>query len=462
MSEATPTRSDPPKSILFAVIVIAALGGMLYGYDTGIISSALLSIGRDFSLTDFGKELVTSSILVGGIVGAFSSGPLSDRIGRKLTILLVAVLFSLGAIVTSLVPNTSSMVISRFVLGIAVGAITQIMPVYIAEVTPARIRGSSVVLFQVMIAVGQLISYVVGFFIEGHWRIMFFLAIIPGVILFVGMLRMPESPRWLITRGQREKATDLLERIRGNRQEADKEVAGIVSVNQSESGSWSDLAKPWARPALIAAIGIAILCQLTGINAVIYYAPTILNDAGFTSNASLLATIGVGVTLTLVTILGSWLVEAVGRRRLMILFIPVSIVALIVLGASFAGGPPAGAMKWVAVASMLAYIAFNGGSLSVIIWLINSEVMPLSIRGKATGLASVSLWVADLVVTLSTLSMISSLGAAATFWIYAGISVIAFVFVLVCVPETKGRTLEDIEASLHDGTFLPYAKKNRQ
>ncbi|MGJ8516083.1 sugar porter family MFS transporter [Carnimonas bestiolae] len=443
------------RRIILAIILIAALGGMLYGYDTGIISSALLSISDDFQLTDFGKEAVTSAILVGGIVGAFVSGPISDRIGRKRTILLVALLFCAGGVLTSIVTDTLSMILARFFLGLAVGAITQIMPVYIAELSPAAIRGGSVVLFQVMIAVGQLLSYVIGYLIAGHWRIMFLLAIIPGLALFIGMLRLPESPRWLVSGGNKQAALKILQRVRGNDTLAQQELDTISEVNHNEQGSWRDLRTPWVRPALVAAVGIAILCQLTGINAVIYYAPTILRDAGFTTNASLLATIGVGVVLTVVTLLGSWLVDKIGRRKLMVLFIPVSIVALVVLGACFVGGNPEGSEKWIAVAAMLAYIAFNGGSLSVIIWLINSEVIPLFVRGKGTGLASVSLWTADLLVTLSTLSLISTFGAAATFWGYAVISLFAFVFVLLCVPETKGRTLEEIEASLRNGTFRP-------
>ncbi|WP_233581994.1 MULTISPECIES: sugar porter family MFS transporter [unclassified Asaia] len=446
------------KRVLAFVVVIAALGGTLFGYDCGIISSALLSIGADFGLSSFGKEIVTSAILVGGIFGALGCGPLCDRYGRKKTVLAVAVLFILGAIATSLAPDATTLTITRFILGLAVGAITQIMPVYIAEVAPAKRRGALVVLFQMMIAGGELISYLIGYAFSGNWRLMFMLAVIPALILFFGMMVMPESPRWLITQNRADEAKRVLTRIRGNAHLAAREVEQIVTVadNEGDSGSWRDLGKAWVRPALVAALGVSILCQLTGINAVIYYAPTILTQSGFGDSASLLASIGVGVTLVAMTIVGTFLVDHMGRRRLMLLFIPLSVVALVVLGAAFMGGHPSGSMQWVVVVSMLAYIAFNGGSLSVVVWLLNSEVIPLSVRGKGTGLASVSMWVSDLIVSLTTLSLIEFMGASGTFWLYGAISVLAFFFVYRYVPETKGRSLEDIEASLQDGSFLSH------
>ncbi|MDI3418646.1 sugar porter family MFS transporter [Streptomyces luteolus] len=457
----TPTGPPPANSARFMlfVVAIAALGGLLFGYDTGIISSALLDVSAEFGLGTFGKQLVTSAILVGGIVGALGSGPISDRFGRRRTVLAVAILFVVGAIGTAVAPDAASLVITRFVLGLAVGAVTQILPVYIAEVAPAERRGSLVVLFQLMIAGGQLVSYLVGYGIQGHWRWMFALAVIPGVVLFAGMLRLPESPRWLVSQGRQDEARGVLARIRGDHATAAREVTEIESVHQEAGGSWADLRQRWVRPALTAAVGISVLCQLTGINAVIYYAPTILTDSGFGKSASILATIGVGVVLVAMTVVGTFMVDRVGRRRLLLLFIPASVVALVVLGAAFIGGDPTGGERWVVVAAMLAYIAFNGGSLSVVIWLLNSEVIPLAVRGKGTGLASVSMWTSDLLVSLTALSLIGAIGASGTFWLYGAVSVFAFFFVLRCVPETKGRTLEEIENSLHDGTFQPRAAR---
>ncbi|WP_432164730.1 sugar porter family MFS transporter [Streptomyces sp. bgisy031] len=452
------TAAKSGRFMLF-VVAVAALGGMLFGYDTGIISSALLDITADFGLSTFGQQLVTSAILIGGIVGALGSGPVSDRLGRRRTVLGVAVLFVIGAVSTSLAPGAASLVGTRFVLGLAVGAITQILPVYIAEVAPAERRGSLVVLFQLMIAGGQLISYLIGYGIQGHWRWMFALAVVPGVVLFTGMLRLPESPRWLVVQGRHDEARGALGRIRGDLDAAAREVDEIASVNQENRGSWTDLRARWVRPALTAAVGISVLCQLTGINAVIYYAPTILTDSGFGKSASIMASIGVGVVLLAMTVVGTFLVDRAGRRKLLLLFIPASVVALGVLGAAFLGGDPTGGMRWVVVIAMLAYIAFNGGSLSVVIWLLNSEVIPLSVRGKGTGIASVSMWMSDLLVSLTALSLIGAIGASGTFWLYGAISVFAFFFVLRCVPETKGRTLEQIEASLRDDTFRPYAAK---
>lgn len=450
------TDTRPNKAILFFIVIVAALGGVLFGYDTGIISSALLSIGAEFHLGDFGKELVTSAILIGGILGALGSGPVSDRIGRKRTVLIVAFLFMIGAVSTGMVPDAASLVATRFLLGVAVGAVTQIMPVYIAELVPAPRRGGMVVLFQVMIAGGEVLSYLIGYGLSGHWRLMFVLAAIPGLILFCGMFFLPESPRWLVMRRQKDSAFAILARLRGSQVQARQEVARIEAVNQEKKGTWSDLNKPWARPALIAAVGVSAFCQLTGINAVIYYAPTILTQAGFGDAAALIATIGVGVVLLVMNLIGTFLVDYWGRRQLMLIMIPLSVIALFALGAALWGGHPTGSAKWVVVISMLAYIAFNGGSLSVVIWLLNSEVIPLSVRGLGTGLAAVAMWVSDLIVSLTALSLIAFMGASGVFWLYGVISILALIFVYYCVPETKGRTLEEIEQSLKEGCFAPY------
>lgn len=450
------------------VAIIAATGGLLFGYDTGIIASALLRLTEEFHLTTETSEIVTSAIIAGALVGALTAAPVSDRIGRRLAILGAALMFLAGTIAITLADSVTWLILSRLELGLAIGAASQIVPVYIAEIAPPERRGSLVVAFQLAVVSGMLISYITGFILRDYsWRLLFGLGVIPALILFFGMLFLPNSPRWMAMQGQVENARRVLNRLRMSRDHAEEELQEILSSQKAmEEGGQRGVAElfaPWVRPALIASVGVALFCQITGINAVLYYAPTIFSGAGFSKDVSLLTSIAIGIAMVITTLLGGWAVDAWGRRRLMLCFLPGAVIGLMMTALMFSLGlATQGVGAWVTIISLVAYTFFNVGSLSVTIWLIGAEVFPLACRSQGMSLVSATHWVADLVVSLTTLSLVSLLGPSGIFWLFAAMNLLAFLFVWRYVPETRGVSLEEIERRLRQGTFLTSGSANRR
>ncbi|MFI9382056.1 sugar porter family MFS transporter [Kutzneria sp. NPDC052558] len=436
---------------LLVIAGVSSLGGLLFGYDTGIISGALPTIAADFGLGDLGQQLITSAIIVGAIAGACSSGRLSDRLGRRRAIIVAATVFAVGALLAAIAPELWTLGIARLVLGFAVGLAAQAVPVYVAELASPDRRGGLVVLFQLAITVGILAAYLAGYALDDGWRWMFGLGLLPAVILLLGMLALPESPRWLFTHGNPAAARAVLSRVRPDDQAVDAEIADLATVPK---GRLAMLRAPWLRPALIAGIGLAIASQVTGINAIIYYAPTILGDAGFGRDAAMLTTVGVGLVNFLMVAVGIRLVDRLGRRRLLLTLLPGAVLCLVALAAVLMIQPaPDGAARWVVILGVLGYIACNGGSLSVVVWLAGPEMYPLEVRSVAVAVSTFAVWLFDLVVSLTTLSLTSALGATGTFWLFAAVNALAVVFVRRFVPETRARSLEDIENALRAGTF---------
>ncbi|MDI2090847.1 sugar porter family MFS transporter [Commensalibacter sp. TBRC 16381] len=447
-------------AVVIAIAVIAALGGLLFGYDTGVIGVALLGLGKQFALDDLNKQLVTGAIIFGALFGCLGTGPISDRLGRRVMVVAVGVVFALGSIASACAPNMVFLIASRFLLGLSAGSSTQIIPVYIAEVAPPQHRGKMVVLFQFMVVFGITVAYFSGFVLGDHWRWMFGLGVIPAIILLAGMILLPESPRWLVMQKRDQEAFKILEKLRGNSASAQAEIDEIHTVTNQPQGTWKDLAQPWIRPAVIVGASIAMFSQITGNNALIYYAPTILTHAGFSQKAAILGTGASTLLVVIMTMIGSVLVDKIGRRRYLLWTIPGSIVALIVMGYLFMGaGPQTDFSKILVVVCLGAYLMLNCGGFGVCIWLINAEVYPLFVRGKGASLGSFSHWFFDLIVTLTTLSLVTALGATYTFWLYALISIIAVIFIIFLVPETKGKTLEEIEGDLKANRFYPYQQK---
>ncbi|MEU8733346.1 sugar porter family MFS transporter [Streptomyces tendae] len=447
---------DPRKvpAAVYAVSAVSALGGLLFGYDTGIISGALLHLRDDLHLTSREQEIVVSVILLGAMAGALLAGRLAVRHGRRKVVIAVAAVFALGAAAAAAAPGTGSLVAARFVLGLAVGGASNMVPVYIAEVAPARIRGRLMVLFQLMVACGQLIAYVCGWVLSdtGGWRLMFGLAVVPAVVLGVGMLFLPESPRWLVERGMREQAASVLTRLRPPGTDVRHEIDEIAEVAAATPvGGWRDLRQRWMRPALLVAVGIAAFSQLTGINAVVYYAPTILADAGFGDSVALLTGVGIGVMLVIAGVVGAIAVDRMGRRRIMLWFLPGSGLAMTVMALAFLGPEGSAAQRWTVIVALFAYILFNGIGIQAVVWLIGPEILPLSVRGPATSLATVTLWGVDLLIAVTALTAIQAIGRSGTFFVYALMNVACIVFVAAKVPETRGRSLESIERALHRG-----------
>jgi MFS transporter, sugar porter (SP) family len=454
-------EATPRTGLVVTIAVIAALGGLLFGYDTGVIGVALLGLGRQFALDDTTKQLVTGAIIFGALFGCLATGPFSDRLGRRRMVIFVGVLFALGSIASAFAPSVGWLIAARFLLGLSAGSSTQIIPVYIAEVSPPKHRGKMVTLFQFMVVFGITVAYFTGFVLGEHWRWMFGLGVVPAIVLLAGMVVLPESPRWLVAEKRIDEAMAVLVRVRGNAAAARAEIAEIETVAESEpTGSWKDIAKPWIRPAVIVGAGISMFSQITGNNALIYYAPTILTKAGFSDEAAVLGTGASTVLVVIMTVIGSFIVDRFGRRTYLLWMIPGSIVALIVMGFMFQGaGPQNDFSRWLTVGCLAAYMMLNCGSFGICIWLINSEVYPLFVRGKGASIGAFSHWTFDLIVTLTTLSLVTWLGATHTFWLYAVISVFALAFVYYLVPETAGKSLEEIEHELREHRFYPFQKK---
>ncbi|HLW81485.1 MAG TPA: sugar porter family MFS transporter [Candidatus Acidoferrales bacterium] len=447
MSPANPVSVDANVGRFVTVVSwISALAGLLFGYDTGVISGAILFVKVDFSLSTSQEEFVVAAVLVGAVIGAIIGGRLSDRFGRRNVLIQVALLFIIGAIGTALAPTPTWLAIGRVVVGVAIGVASFTAPLYISEVSPARVRGKLVSLNQLMITIGIVVSYLADYGLSGarEWRWMFGVAAIPALILAVGLIFVPESPRWLMSRGLVEQARRILSRIRESN--VDAEISEIALSLNKQEGGLREIFSAAVTPALVVGIGLAIFQQFTGINTVIYYAPTIFQFAGFKSaSAAILATAGIGAVNVLLTIVALRLLDRAGRRPLLLYGLVGMIISLGVLGFAFLSGSLSSTVAWVAVISVAVYVACFAIGLGPVFWLMIAEIYPLRVRGQAMAVATVANWGANLLVALTFLSLLHSLGRPWTFWLYGIIGIMAWVFVYTLVPETKGRTLEQLE-----------------
>jgi len=446
--------TPPPATSGFVTMVswISALAGLLFGYDTGVISGAILFVQKDFALTRVQEEVVVAAVLLGAVIGAAFGGKLADRFGRRKVLIHVGILFIVGAIGTALAPTSIWLSIGRVVVGIAIGIASFTAPLYISEVSPAAIRGKLVSLNQLMITIGIVVSYLVDYGLADSraWRWMFGLAAIPAMVLVIGLLFVPESPRWLMSQSRDEEARGVLARIRET-SNVGAELAEIAADLRLQEGGWRELFNVSLRRALIVGVGLAIFQQFTGINTVLYYAPTIFQFAGLHSaSAAILATVGVGVVMVLLTIVSLRLLDRVGRRPLLLYGLVGMIVSLGVLGFAFRSPTLSSAVAWVALISLPVYVGCFAIGLGPVFWLLISEIYPLKIRGRAMSVATVTNWGSNLLVALTFLSLLHTLGRSWTFWLYGIIGIVAWAFVYWLVPETKGATLEEIDARWHN------------
>ncbi|GER91992.1 MFS transporter [Dictyobacter vulcani] len=441
------------KLSIYFITSVAALGGLLFGYDTGVISGAQLFLVKTFSLNPQQQELAVSSVLIGAIIGAIVAGKINDALGRKRTLLLLAVIFTLGAILTAFSPNYELFIVFRAIVGLGIGAAASVVPVYISEMAPSQMRGKLVTFNQLAVTIGIAVSYWVdlAFAHAGMgWPPMFATAAIPGLMLFFGMLISPETPRWYAGKGRWDKAQDVLERIQGADPATEMaEIRSSLSLDRRQ-GRLLDLFTPGVRMALLVGVGLAVFQQFVGINTVIYYAPTIFQAAGFASASSaILATSVVGVVNVLATIVALVLVDRTGRRVLLIIGTIGMILGLVLLGAIFAIGPSqAGVLTLLA---LILYIIAFAISMGPVFWLMSAEIFPTNVRAAGASVCSFSNWVANFVVSVTFLSLIHAIGTSTTFWLYAVIGVIALIFCWRLVPETKGKTLEQIESYWNNG-----------
>ncbi len=439
------------NNFTYVTAALAALNGLLFGFDTGIISGAFLYIKQAFTMSAMTQGLVVSGALIGAVFGAALGGRLADRIGRRRLILVGAIIFFVGSLTMALAPTVTILVLGRVIAGVAIGFASIVGPLYISEISPPEIRGSLVSLNQLAVTSGILLSYLVNYAFSqgGRWRWMLGAGMVPALVLAAGMVFMPESPRWLFERGRTAEARRVLGRIRRDSRVGD-ELDEIRHTEAAESDSLSKLLEPWIRPALIVGIGLAAFQQVTGINTVIYYAPTILKSTGFGDSASILATVGVGVVNVGMTVVAVLLMDRLGRRRLLLVGLAGMTLSLAGLGAAFFLPSLAGVVGLAAVGSLMLYVAFFAIGLGPVFWLLISEIYPLEVRGSAMGIVTVVNWLANLIVAQTFLQLVGAIGASSTFWLYGVLSVAALVFTYFLVPETKGRSLEAIEADLRD------------
>ncbi|MGQ5516453.1 sugar porter family MFS transporter [Halococcus saccharolyticus] len=448
------------STFVYVMAGIAALNGLLFGFDVGVISGALLYIDQTFTLSPFLEGVVTSSVLVGAMIGAATGGTLADRFGRRRLTLAGAIVFFVGSFGMALSPTVAWLIVWRVIEGVAVGVASIVGPLLISETAPSDIRGALGFLQQLMITIGILLAYVVNYAFAPEflgiigWRWMLWFGAVPAAVLAVGTYFLPESPRWLVENDRLDEARGVLARVRGT-DDIDEEIEHIREVSETEAeGDLSDLLEPWVRPALIVGVGLAIIQQVSGINTIIYYAPTILNNIGFNDIASIVGTVGVGTVNVLLTVVAILFVDRVGRRPLLLVGTGGMTVMLGILGLGFFLPGLSGVVGYVTLASMIGYVAFYAISLGPVFWLLISEIYPLRIRGTAEGVASVFNWGANFLVALTFLPLINRLGEGPSFWLLGGFCLLAFVFVYSRVPETMGRSLEDIEADLRENAMV--------
>jgi sugar porter (SP) family MFS transporter len=442
------------SGLLLRVSAIAAIGGLLFGYDTGVISGALLFIKDDLHAGTAAQQWVVSSLLLGAIIGAVASGYLADRISRKYTKVVSGTIYVAGALGCAFAVNVPMLIGFRFVLGLSVGTASFVAPLYIAEVSPPRLRGGLVSFNQLAITTGILVSYLVNFALKGveyNWRWMLGVAVIPGAALAIGMLTVPHTPRWLMEKDREDDARQVLGELRAGdeRADVDGEIDDIKEAARNErSSKLGDLFGGRLRPLLWVGLGLAVFQQFVGINTVIYYAPTILSDTGLTKSASITQTVFVGVTNVVFTIVAVLLLDRVGRRKLLLTGTVGLTVALAVLGIYFSSTTLQQQAGWVALAALLLYIASFAIGLGPVFWLMISEIYPTGIRSKAMAAATVGNWAANFLVAVSFLSLGEAITRQGTFFLYTGLGVLAFLFFLSRVPETSNRSLEQIQEEL--------------
>jgi major inositol transporter-like SP family MFS transporter len=440
---------------LIKLTIISTLGGLLFGYDTGVISGALVFMQTDLHLSSNETTFVVTSLLFGAIIGAAVGGRMADALGRRYSMRIYAVVFFLGAIGSGLSPTIPLMYASRVVLGLAVGAASATVPLYLSEMAPAHRRGRMTTINELMIVSGQFAAYGINSLINTvapspHvWRAMLVVAAIPAVALFIGLFFLPDSPRWYAIKGRLGDTKRVLALSRGPAEAA--EEFNIVKVHaerdtgEERGAARRDLAAyPWMRRVLYIGIGLALAQQLTGINTVNYYSPTILKDAGFATSAALVGAVAVGATAVIGCIIGIFLLGLFNRRPLLIIGFSGVALSDAVLALSFAL-PNSKARDYVILAAMLIFVAFVQIFAGPLIWLMLSEIFPMTIRGYCMGIAVVALWGINTVISYVFPTMVSALGSTWTFGVFGVINVGSVLFCVKFAPETRGRTLEELE-----------------
>ena len=471
--------SKQNKALVVMIATVAATGGLLFGFDTGVISGAIPFFQQHFGIADNWIEIITTAGLVGAVIGAMSSGRIADIIGRKKVILASAVIFAIGALWSGLAPSAMMLVFARFFIGIAIGVSSFAVPLYIAEISPTKSRGTLVSMFQLLITIGILVSYLSdsAFAVpDGDpaytscWRPMFYVGVIPAAIMFIGMFFLPETPRWLISKGYEDKCLKVLETVEEPSlvKEIFSKMKEDVEADKANKVSWRSIFKKWLIVPLIIAIGIMFVQQFTGINTIIYYSPKIFLMSGFAdAQAAVWASVSVGVVNVSFTILSLFMIDRLGRRKLYFIGLTGIVVALIAMGTCFALQATLGdSIKWLTISLVWIYIAFFAISLGPLGWLIISEIFPLSVRGIGSSIGALSNWLFNGVVAFTFFKIVKGLtmpgteimlkgedlgNPAGAFYVYALVGILGLIWGYFFIPETKNVSLEKIEEHWRQG-----------
>ena len=450
--------------------VVAAIGGILFGYDTAVISGTTAIVKAQFGLSDAGEGWYVGCALIGSICGVLVAGSLSDYLGRKLTMLISAALFSISAIGCAVCGNFDALVAYRIVGGVGIGIVSIVSPIYISEVSPAKIRGTLVSLYQLAVTVGFLLAYLMNWVIDSNgsltvagnlwtdmwnsemWRGMLGSETLPALLFFLIIFFIPESPKWLIINGKLDKASLILGKIYTTETEVKDEIEVTrESLKGETKGAWSDLLKPGILLAVIAGSAIAILGQFMGVNAVLYYGPKIFADAGFDN--PMFSTVLVGVVNCVTTVLAVFIIDKVGRKQLIYWGVSGMILCLVDIGIYFAWGAALGLGNGFMLTFFLAYVFCCAISISAIVFVLLSEMYPNSVRGRAMSIAGFALWIGTYLIGQLT-PILLGWSQAGTFFIFAACCVPYMLIMWKVIPETTGKTLEEIEAF--------WTKKNRK
>ena len=464
------SQIEDSKSYLKIIMIISTFGGLLFGYDTGVVNGALPYMAEpdQLNLTPLHEGMVASSLLLGATFGSVIGGKISDMQGRRKNIFMLSILFFIATLGCSLAPNFEVMLISRFALGLAVGGASVTVPAYLAEVSPSEKRGRMVTQNELMIVTGQFLAFVINALIavalagNSHiWRYMLAVAALPAIVLFFGMMRLPESPRWLVSKGRISESLGVLKKIRETEQKAISELNDIQDTLSAEKSikqvSFKDLNTPWIRRIVLIGMGIATFTQLTGVNSIMYYGTQILNQSGFSMQAALIANTLNGLTSVIAVCVGISLMTKIRRRTMLLTGLSGTTTALFLITVSSTLLENSPYLPFIILSLTVMFLAFMQSCIGPILWLLLSEIIPLRVRGLGMGICVLFHWITNFVVGLTFPVLLSALGLQSTFLIFVVIGFVSLTFVKLFVPETKGKTLEQIEQG-----FRHYNRKEMQ
>lgn len=439
--------SKEQKRFIFMIILCAGLGGILYGYDIGVISGALLFMERRIELSRIQQELIVGGVLAGGLVGTIITGFMADQLGRRFSILVACVIFTLGVGLMLLAHHFTLLIIGRLLLGVGVGVTAVAIPLYLTEIAPPHIRGRSVTAFQIFLTAGIMTAYLVDLlYTHSHnWRAMFALILIPTVILFVSMLMLPETPRWLLSKSKVDLARETLKRIYPA-QFIEQEIALIQSGLQKTSATVRSIfQKQYALPLSIAIL-IAVLNQCSGVNIVLQYAPKVIDMSGMPNHyASMIATLGIGTMNFLCTLIALILIDSVGRKKLLMLGTAGLVISNLYLASIHYLIPLGSTQAWYTFGGLIVYIASFAIGPGVVVWLAISELLPTRIRGKVIAICLCFNSLTATLLSSTFLTLLHSIGMANVYLLFAGSCIIYFLVARFGLPETRGQELENIQ-----------------